>query len=67
MDESAQRDALAGPFDPCVRQRGSWRGAGLVQALIVERLSVAAFQYMLDIVMVISGLALLWQATVGRT
>jgi uncharacterized protein len=30
--------------------------------LIVERLSVAAFQYMLDIVMVISGLALLWQA-----
>jgi uncharacterized protein len=29
--------------------------------LIVERLSVAAFQYMLDIVMVISGLALLWQ------
>src|SRR4030081_851903 len=39
MDESAQRDALAGPFDPCVRQRGSWRGAGLVQALIVERLS----------------------------
>ena len=30
--------------------------------LIVERLSVAAFQYMLDIVMVISGLGLLWQA-----
>ena len=30
--------------------------------LIVERLSVAAFQYMLDIVMVVSGLALLWQA-----
>jgi len=30
--------------------------------LIVERLSVTAFQYMLDIVMVISGLALLWQA-----
>ena len=34
--------------------------------LIVERLSVAAFQYMLDIVMVISGLALLWLPTVGR-
>jgi uncharacterized membrane protein YfcA len=30
--------------------------------LIVERLSVAAFQYMLDIVMILSGLALLWQA-----
>jgi hypothetical protein len=30
--------------------------------LIVERLSVAVFQYMLDIVMVVSGLALLWQA-----
>ncbi|SEP27617.1 hypothetical protein SAMN02990966_04770 [Rhodospirillales bacterium URHD0017] len=30
--------------------------------LIVERLSVAAFQYMLDIVMMVSGLALLWQA-----
>ena len=30
--------------------------------LIVERLSVTAFQHMLDIVMVISGLALLWQA-----
>src|ERR1700730_1910232 len=39
MDESAQREALAGPFDPCMRQRGSRRGAGLVQALIVERLS----------------------------
>ena len=31
--------------------------------LIVERLSVAAFQHMLDVVMVISGLALLWQAS----
>jgi len=30
--------------------------------LIVERISVATFQYMLDIVMVVSGLALLWQA-----
>jgi uncharacterized protein len=30
--------------------------------LIVERISVTTFQYMLDIVMVISGLALLWQA-----
>ena len=30
--------------------------------LIVERLSVAAFQYMLDIVMAVSGVALLWQA-----
>ena len=30
--------------------------------LIVERLSVAAFQHILDIVMVVSGLALLWQA-----
>ncbi|CAN5899949.1 sulfite exporter TauE/SafE family protein [soil metagenome] len=30
--------------------------------LIVERLSVAAFQYMLDGVMIVSGLALLWTA-----
>jgi len=30
--------------------------------LIVERLSVAAFQYLLDIVMAVSGVALLWQA-----
>lgn len=30
--------------------------------LIVERLSVTAFQYLLDIVMAVSGLALLWQA-----
>lgn len=30
--------------------------------LIVERLSVAAFQYMLDVVMAVSGIALLWQA-----
>jgi len=30
--------------------------------LIVERLSVAAFQHLLDIVMAVSGLALLWQA-----
>jgi uncharacterized membrane protein YfcA len=30
--------------------------------LIVERLSVAAFQNLLDVVMMISGLALLWQA-----
>lgn len=30
--------------------------------LIVERLSVTAFQYMLDLVMVVSGIALLWQA-----
>lgn len=30
--------------------------------LIVERLSVTAFQYMLDIVMAVSGVALLWQA-----
>jgi uncharacterized membrane protein YfcA len=30
--------------------------------LIVERISVTTFQYMLDVVMVISGIALLWQA-----
>jgi uncharacterized membrane protein YfcA len=30
--------------------------------LIVERLSVTAFQYMLDVVMAVSGVALLWQA-----
>ena len=30
--------------------------------LIVERISVTTFQYMLDLVMVISGIALLWQA-----
>ena len=30
--------------------------------LIVERLSVATFQYLLDVVMAVSGLALLWQA-----
>jgi uncharacterized membrane protein YfcA len=30
--------------------------------LIVERLSVVAFQYLLDVVMAVSGLALLWQA-----
>lgn len=30
--------------------------------LIVERLSVTTFQYLLDIVMAVSGIALLWQA-----
>ena len=30
--------------------------------LIVERLSIASFQYLLDIVMLVSGLTLLWSA-----
>jgi len=30
--------------------------------LIVERLSVTTFQYLLDIVMAVSGVALLWTA-----
>ena len=33
-----------------------------IARLIVERISVTTFQYMLDVVMVISGIALLWQA-----
>ena len=47
---------------PCPPHSGSSVMAGTYLArLIVEGLSVTAFQYMLDIVMVISGLALLWQ------
>ena len=30
--------------------------------LIVERLSVATFQHLLDVVMIVSGLSLLWAA-----
>ena len=30
--------------------------------LVVERLSIASFQYLLDIVMLVSGLTLLWSA-----
>ena len=37
-------------------------GGTYLARLIVERLSVTAFQYMLDIVMAVSGIALLWQA-----
>ena len=37
-------------------------GGTYLARLIVERLSVTAFQHLLDIVMAVSGLALLWQA-----